>query len=887
MVRLVVVLGSALIAACALSISSAPARAANVAVTGSGAAAKIVITFDGSATDEVVTIGTLFDDWSIGNVSGTASIPMATSCNIEVTNGADGDVLAFAPQVAITSTRCSATPFGLDTSTFGGSQTLSGTAQLSSARANVVSLNGPIAVVGPTTLDLGTNAGSGVTLMGPVDGAGPLVIASTTASTLSAIGSTTPPTSVSITTTSGVSLIGDITTSGGLTVSGPLAVGDDPITLAGATASITGDVTGVPGGTRKLIVNAAGTSSITGIISDGNSGDVMSIEKRGAGTLTLTGASTYTGATAVIGGTLIANTSGALGSATGGSLVASGARLQFNGIGGNTEAITLSGGSTLAAAGGSVSSLGGSVTLQSGAQTIDVASSATLVLGGGFNGQASGRGAVTTTGAGQLTVGSAGIGVTNAVASFASSSAGRFRIGGDITAVGAIALNGAVETWTNAVTVTGAPVSGSGTIDNGNGSSFSTLTIASGSEPNTLSGAIGSGTGDASKLNLVLAGDSSHTLSGTSDFIGSLTVQSGGLIVSGDLTHLSTTTIASGAAVSGSGTSRINSPVSFSSGSWGFGIGTGYPYLLTVGAVSSSTIVGAFNVVVDNTTPGTGYTKVVSTGSVNISGLSVWSDGFDAPLGTVITPLSTASGITGTLTGYPEGSYYHYWRISYAANGGKDMTWTFVGMEPQPTAVSPSTSSTAGGGTLTITGGPLYDGTQVAVGGAPCTNPTRVSITELTCTLPPHAAGAVDVVVTNAGRSATLAGAVTYAAPAATPAAAAAATTRALAIGTPRLVGTKLITTITAPSAGAIMQTAVTKKGRKVTTRCRVRQSVTTAADVTVTCALNARARVALSQSSLRLTVTTTFTPTGGTATTRIAKVTASRAATGKRALPA
>jgi autotransporter-associated beta strand protein len=32
------------------------------------------------------------------------------------------------------------------------------------------------------------------------------------------------------------------------------------------------------------------------------------------------------------------------------------------------------------------------------------------------------------------------------------------------------------------------------------------------------------------------------------------------------------------------------------------------------------------------------------------------------------------------------------------------MTWTFVGMEPQPTAVSPSTSSTAGGGTLTKTG---------------------------------------------------------------------------------------------------------------------------------------------------------------------------------------
>lgn len=885
MVRLVVVLGSALIAVCALGIGSAPARAANVAVTGSGAAAKIVITFDGSATDEVVTIGNLLDDWSIGNVSGTTTIPMATSCNFEVTNGADGDVLAFAPNATITSARCSATPFGLDTSAFGGSQTLSVTTQLSSARANVVSLNGPIAVVGPTTLDLGTNAGSGVMLMGPVDGAGPLVIASKTASTLSAIGSTTPPTSVSITTTSGVSLLGNITTSGGLTISGPLSVGDDPVTLAGATASITGDVTGVPGGTRKLVVNAAGASSITGIISDGGSGAVMSVDKRGAGTLTLTGASTYTGGTTVTGGTLIANTSGALGSATGGSSVASGARLQFNGIGSNSEPITLAAGSTLAAAGGSVSSLSGAIILQNGAQTVDVASGATLVLGGGFDGQSNGRGTVTGTGPGQLTVGSAGIGVTHPLESFAFSASGRLRIGGSITATGAVTLNGTVETWTASSTVTGAPVSGTGTIDNGNGSSFSTLTLDSGTEPNTLSGAIGSGTGDASKLNLVLAGGSSHTLSATSGFIGSLTIQSGGLIVSGDLTHLSTTTIASGAAVSGAGTGRINSPVSFPSGSWGFGIGTGYPYLLTVGAVSSSTVAGAFNVLVENTTPGTGHTKVVSTGSVNISGLSVWSDGFDAPLGTVITPLSTASGITGTLTGYPEGSYYNYWRISYAANGGKDMTWTFVGMEPQPTAVSPSTSSTAGGGTLTISGGPLYDGTQVTVGGAPCANPTRVSITELTCTLPPHAAGAVDVVVTNAGRSATLAGAVTYAAPTATPAAT--PTTRALAIGTPRLVGTKFITTITAPSAGAIMQTAVTKKGRKVTTRCRVRQSVTTAADVTVTCALNARTRTALSQSSLRLTVTTTFTPTGGTATTRIAKVTAARAATGKRALPA
>jgi hypothetical protein len=273
-----------------------------------------------------------------------------------------------------------------------------------------------------------------------------------------------------------------------------------------------------------------------------------------------------------------------------------------------------------------------------------------------------------------------------------------------------------------------------------------------------------------------------------------------------------------------------------------------------------------------------------------LRGLGFWVNGFIAPFGTTITPLRTASGFTGLPTGYPEGSYYDTWRISYATNGGRDMTWTYVGQIPVIIAVSPSTSTVAGGGLLTITGAQFYDGTQVSVGGAECTNATRITTNTMTCTLPVHVAGAADVTVTNVSRSATLVGAITYEKPitpstdtSGTPTGG--TTTRTLTIGTPRVVGTKLVTTIAAPGAGVITQMAASGTGRKATTRCRVRRAVTTATDVTVTCALNARARAALSQSPLRLTVNTTFTPTGGMATTRIANVTAKRTATGKRAL--
>ena len=872
------------------SAGSGAARAATVSASGG------VITIAYTSTDataESVTVNTFGTDWRILGVTGApVDIPISGNCDIQVTAaGGTNQSLTFSPAWTIDAATCGAAPrFSLDT-TGVDHLYLSGVINMTSGTNNRLIATAPAQVVADftATLDSGT-----IDFQSTLGGSHAVEL---TAASIDLEGSTgTVPsalTSLDATATT-VTLGGDVTTSGRQLYVGSVRISSS-VTLSATMLTLGNQyahtVTNTAGSTSTLTANVTDTSVIYGSIGKvGGSATEKDIAlvKAGTGSLRVVGPNTYTGTTTVSAGTLTSDNANGLGAATAGTTVANGATLAFRLAANNAEPITLAGGSTLAASTAFAENLGGAITLQNGSQTFDVDTGATLNLTGGVDGQTAGRGAVTATGAGRVAIQTAGMGATNAVASFASSASGTLRIGGDITATGAVTLAGAVETYAAAVTVTGAPVAGSGTIDNGNGSSFSTLTLDTGSESNTLSGAIGSGAGDASKLNLVLSGTGTHTLSATSGFTGSLTVQAGGLVVSGTLTHPSATTIASGATLAGSGTAAIGSPVTFSSGSPGFGIGAGYPFSLTLGSIASAPTTGYLNVVVDGTTPGTGYTQIASTGSANLAGLDVWSDGFEAPLGTVITPVTTASGFTGTLRDHPEGSYYGYWQISYLANGGKDMTWTYVGEPPAPTAVSPATSSTAGGGLLTVTGAPLYDGTQVTVGGAPCTHPTVVSISELTCTLPAHAAGVVDVVVTNVNRSATLANAVTYAAPpaAATTAASSAPAPRALAIGTPRVVGTKLITAITAPGAGAITQTAVTKKGRKTTTRCRVRRAVTTAGDLTITCALNARTRAALRRSKLRITVKTTFTPTGGVATSRVAKVTVKRATTGKRALP-
>jgi hypothetical protein len=84
---------------------------------------------------------------------------------------------------------------------------------------------------------------------------------------------------------------------------------------------------------------------------------------------------------------------------------------------------------------------------------------------------------------------------------------------------------------------------------------------------------------------------------------------------------------------------------------------------------------------------------------------------------------------------------------------------------PPPTisGISPSSGSTAGGTTVTLTGTNFASGATVSIGGVAATGVTVPSATSLRAVTGPRAAGVVDVVVTVGTQSATLARGYTYA----------------------------------------------------------------------------------------------------------------------------
>lgn len=164
--------------------------------------------------------------------------------------------------------------------------------------------------------------------------------------------------------------------------------------------------------------------------------------------------------------------------------------------------------------------------------------------------------------------------------------------------------------------------------------------------------------------------------------------------------------------------------------------------------------------------PSSGWTdggeEVLISGAGFTAGSSVWIGALPATIvklqGTslirALTPSHAAGTVDVTVTS-PQG-------LSSTLKGG----FVYFDFPPFVGVVDPSSGPTAGGATVAIHGKHFEPGAQVQIAGATLPGVTWVSTERLDVVVPPHAAGAVDVTVTNpSGLKDTLIGGYTYAIP--------------------------------------------------------------------------------------------------------------------------
>jgi autotransporter-associated beta strand protein len=293
----------------------------------------------------------------------------------------------------------------------------------------------------------------------------------------------------------------------------------------------------VNNGTNLLTVTGTFNTLLSGIL--GGSGGLA---KTGSGTATLGGANTYSGVTTVSAGILSIQNSAALGSATGGTVVASGAVLQLQGgISITSEALTISGSGLLS--GGALRSVTGDntwsgiITLVAAASIGCDANSLTIGTGGIINSTflatitnagtitlagplGSGSGGLTKTGVGTLVVNG-----TNTFTGVTTISGGVVQFGatGSLPPTSAVTVNSGATLDLNNFNETIASLAGAGNVTLGSGN----LTLGN-SSATTFSGVI-SGTGSLFKV-----GTATLTLSGINTWSGGATISAGSISIKAD-----------------------------------------------------------------------------------------------------------------------------------------------------------------------------------------------------------------------------------------------------------------------------------------------------------------------------------------------------------------
>ena len=320
------------------------------------------------------------------------------------------------------------------------------------------------------------------------------------------------------------------------------------------------------GSSRTVTVNA-NNLTVGGVIS----GSGFSLTKAGAGTLTLSGANTYSGGTTINAGTLNINNASALG--TGTFTIGSGS----NAIIDNTTAgaITLSTNNAQAWNGNFTFTGTQSLNLGTGAVTLGASRTVTanannLTVGGvisgtGFGLTKAGNGTLTLSGAntysGGTTINAGTLNINNTSAL----GTGTFTIAGGSNAIidnataGPITLsNNNAQAWNGNFTFTGTQ-----SLDLGTGAvtlgASRTVTV---NANNLTVGGVISGTG----FGLTKAGNGTLTLSGANTYTGATTVNAGTLLVNGNNSSATGAVSVNNSGTTLGGTGTIGGAVTVNSG---------------------------------------------------------------------------------------------------------------------------------------------------------------------------------------------------------------------------------------------------------------------------------------------------------------------------------